>query len=201
MRAVPGDYNLPLWHDQPFYVEIWLEKEALANLFEPIVEKYGITFVPCRGYPSLSLLYDCSKRFMTVPGNREIRVLYFGDFDMRGLNIQETIEKSLRNDFNIRVKVFRCALTKEQIDQYQLPPNPAKAKDTMARGWIETHGDVAWELDAVEPKILTSLVESSILQQIDKVSWNARLEKIRVNRDWLQRAVDQYMQKNSLEGN
>lgn len=87
------DYSLPYWHKQPLYVEVWLEKEALANLFENVCEKYKVSFVPCRGYPSLSLLYDCSKRLSCVPFNREICILYFGDYDVRGLNIQETIEQ------------------------------------------------------------------------------------------------------------
>lgn len=45
-------YSLPYWHGQPYYVEAWLEKEALANLFAPVAEKYRITFVPCKGYAS-----------------------------------------------------------------------------------------------------------------------------------------------------
>ena len=25
-------YSLPYWHNQPLYIEVWLEKEALANI-------------------------------------------------------------------------------------------------------------------------------------------------------------------------
>lgn len=44
-----SDYSLPFWHGQPCYAKVWLEKEALANLFEPICKKYSVSFVPTRG--------------------------------------------------------------------------------------------------------------------------------------------------------
>jgi hypothetical protein len=193
MKQASCRFDLPLWHNQPCYVEVWLEKEALANLFEPIAEKYGATFVPCRGYPSLSLLYECSKRLSHVPADREIRILYFGDYDMRGLNIQENIEQNLLNDFSIHAKVIRYALTKEQIEQFQLPPNPAKITDTMAKGWIEKNGDVAWELDALEPKTLVNILEEAIVEQIDEGILDSRSQFIDENRDWIAQSVKNYL--------
>lgn len=192
-------YSLPYWHWQPVYVEVWVEKEALANLFEPLAQKYQVTFVPCKGYSSLSLLYDCSMRFRAVPSDREIHILYFGDFDMRGLNIQESIERSLLNDFHIQAKVIRCALTREQIDQFRLPPNPAKSTDAMARGWIETHGNVAWELDALEPKVLEQLVEKAILSQISQAVLNERERAVQKTRDWIAVQVEEYLRSHDVE--
>ena len=186
-------YELPYWHEQPYYVEVWLEKEALANLFEPICEKKKLTFVPCRGYPSLSLLYDCSKRFRTVPQDREIRILYFGDYDMRGLNIEQTIAKNLCDDFGIQAKVIRFALTREQIEQFQLPPNPAKIKDTMARGWIEKNGNVAWELDALEPHVLENILEKAIQSQINQDSLAERNNNVSKTREAMQIQGKEYL--------
>lgn len=199
MKNAYSSFDLPFWYNQPYYVEVWLEKEALANLFEPITQKYQVTCVPCKGYPSLSLLYDCSKRLRTVPSNREIRILYFGDYDMRGLNIQQNIEKNFLNDFGIEIEVIRYALTKEQIESYQLPPNPAKSTDTMARGWIETHGNVAWELDALEPHILENLVENAIKQQIDFNILTERNETIKTNQQWITLQVSEYLKTQGVE--
>ena len=194
LKQVHQNYSLPYWINQPYYVEVWVEKEALANIFQPITEKYGVTFVPCKGYASLSLLYDCSQRLRTVPVNREIRILYFGDYDMRGLNIQETIEKNFLDDFHIRAKVIRYALTQEQIDEYQLPSAPAKATDSMAKGWIEKNGNVAWELDALEPPVLEGIIEKAIQSQIDANILANRTSEIQAVKNWMQMQVKAYLE-------
>lgn len=198
LKCSSRDYGLPFWWEQPIYTEVWVEKQALNNLFEPITEKYRVTFVPCRGYPSLSLLYDCSKRLRIVPSYRKIHILYFGDFDVRGINIMENIDRSLNDEFGIRANLIRYALTKEQIDQYQLPPAPTKKTDTMARGWIETQGDVAWELDALEPNILEAIIENTIKEQINFDVLKNREETIRENREWIQLQVSEYLAEQGL---
>ena len=47
-----------LWHDADAYVEIWLEKDALAGVIEPITHKYDVSLMVARGYSSLSFLYE-----------------------------------------------------------------------------------------------------------------------------------------------
>lgn len=194
LKQVHQNYDLPAWYNQPYYVEVWVEKEALSNIFQPITEKYQVTFVPCKGYASLSLLYDCSLRFRTVPENREIHILYFGDYDMRGLNIQETVQKTLLNDFHIRAKVTRYALTKDQIEKYQLPPAPAKTSDSMAKGWIEKNGNVAWELDALEPPVLESIIDDAIQSQINPEILRERQNTVQTTRDQMQQSVNCYLE-------
>jgi hypothetical protein len=194
LKQVHQNYDLPYWYNQPVYVEVWCEKEALANIFLPVTEKYGVTFVACKGYPSLSLLNDCAERFKTAPANREIHILYFGDFDMRGLNIQETVEKNLLDDFGVHTHVTRCALTKEQIETFQLPPSPAKIKDVMAKGWIEQNGDVAWELDALEPLVLTKIIDAAIQSQINPEILRERQNTVQTTRELMQKSVACYLE-------
>ena len=130
----------------------------------------------------------------TVTANREIRILYFGDYDMRGLNIQETIEKNLLDDFHIRAKVIRYALTQEQIDEYHLPPAPAKATDSMAKGWIEKNGNVAWELDALEPLVLEGIIEKVIQSQIDVAILSNRTNEIQAAKNWMHTTTKEYLE-------
>jgi hypothetical protein len=199
LKNTDSNFDLPFWFNQPIYVEVWLEKEALANILQPIAAKYRVSFVPCRGYPSLSLLYDCANRLRTVPEGREIRILYFGDYDVRGLNIEQTVERNLMEDFGIQANVIRYALTREQIEKFQLPPNPSKKTDSMIRGWIETHGDVAWELDALEPHELEKIVTEAMTQQIDTTILNERKEIIEKNREWISNQISDYMKENEVE--
>lgn len=46
------------WLYQPTYVSVWVEKEALAGVFEAPCAELGVGLFACRGYPSVSALYD-----------------------------------------------------------------------------------------------------------------------------------------------
>ena len=45
------------WFGQPVYVSCWVEKEALAEVFERTCQELGVGWFACRGYPSVSSLY------------------------------------------------------------------------------------------------------------------------------------------------
>ena len=50
------DYTLSVWNDQPVYVEVWVEKDALSRLIWDIAKEYQVTVCPSRGYGSFSYL-------------------------------------------------------------------------------------------------------------------------------------------------
>jgi LPS sulfotransferase NodH len=72
-----------------------------------------------------------------------------------------------------RVEVRRIALNMDQVEQYDPPPNFAKITDSRARDYIERYGEDSWELDALEPAVLTSLVQDEIRPLIDQDAWGA----------------------------
>jgi hypothetical protein len=55
----------------------------------------------------------------------------------------------------------------QQINQYKLPPNPAKITDPRAASYIQQHGNISWELDALRPQVLRDLAEAGILAYLD----------------------------------
>jgi len=73
-------------------------------------------------------------------------------------------------------KVLPIGLTREQIDQYNPPPNPAKITDPRAAWYIKEHGPTSWEVDALRPNVMTELVRSKILEIIDADKFNAKTE-------------------------
>jgi len=191
-NACTENYRLPHWHDQPSHVEVWLEKQALANLFEQVTEKHHVRLLPCKGYPSLTFMYEAAVYLHhRVPKGKHIVILYFGDYDMRGFDIQRDISSKLQG-FGLEVNVKRIALTREQIETYRLPPAPAKKLDTMAFGWIETEGDVAWELDALEPKELHQLIDIAVQEQFDWQAYQTRLDQIEEGKERIQQLLNQY---------
>ncbi len=86
-------------------------------------------------------------------------LLYAGDHDPSGEDIDRDFEKrSACWD-----KVVRVALTASQVEAYHLPPNPGKATDSRAAGFIARHGAlVQVELDALDPDDLRGLFTQAI---------------------------------------
>ena len=78
-------------------------------------------------------------------------------------DIQERLEM-----FGADVEVKRVALTMDQIDLYNPPPNPTKLTDARATGYIQEYGHECWELDALEPKIITSLIQNEVTALMDE---------------------------------
>ncbi|MBA3430706.1 MAG: hypothetical protein H0U16_04390, partial [Actinobacteria bacterium] len=86
-------YRRNLWDDADAYVEIWLEKEALAGVLIPETVEYDVPLMVTRGYPSLSFVAEAAK----VIGNKDkpAFLYYFGDRDPSGDDIPRHIEERL----------------------------------------------------------------------------------------------------------
>lgn len=150
-------YRKDLWADANAYVEIWLEKDALAGVVYPITSAYDVPLMVSRGYASLSFLHSAAE-FIDEVGVPTF-IYHLGDFDPSGVNAAEKIEESLRELAPAADIAFeRIAVTEEQIHYWDLPTRPTKATDSRAKNF----GDVSVELDAIEPGELRGLVETVI---------------------------------------
>ena len=72
-------------------------------------------------------------------------------------DIQERLQM-----FGADVYVKRVALTMNQIETYNPPPNPAKLSDSRCGKYIDEYGDESWELDALEPSVITNLITNEV---------------------------------------
>jgi len=181
------EYEVPYWMFQNEYVEVWLEKDALSALFGQVCNRQHVILAPCRGYPSLTYLHEAAQRLRKV--DKPITILYFGDLDPRGKDIQRYLTETLLG-FGITANVQRVALIRQQVEVYNLPPAPTKKSDTMARQWIETEGDAVWELDALEPNLLMQLVEESIQQHFEQSLFEKRNELQKQNCEKINEIVE-----------
>jgi hypothetical protein len=183
LQAAIDQYALPRQKDQPVYIEVWVEKDALSGVLRRVTEKYHIPILVNRGYSSASAMFDSYQRFKSAyNSNQSIRVLYLGDFDPSGVDmIRDIRERTLeffdgdlsvevndRDDSDFNFAVTPIALTRQQINQYNPPPNPAKRTDPRAKDFIRRHGATSWEVDALRPEVLNQLLESAILTNLDE---------------------------------
>jgi len=175
LNTVKTAYKHTLVSNQDNYIEVWVEKDALAGIFEPITAKYDVHLVVGRGYPSLSALYRASNR-ISRQSDKGAQVLYFGDFDPSGKDIFRDIQDRLMMHFGIKAQYELVALTQDDIEEHKLPPSPAKKTDSRAKDFISQYGDVSWELDALPPDVLTQKIISSIESKLDLSEYEEQLQ-------------------------
>lgn len=159
-------YRLPRWEGQDHYAELWLEKEALAGVLTPIAKRFHVTLMVNKGYSSQSAMYESAQRFMDK--SRNPILFYLGDHDPSGEDMVRDIKERLDlfGVYNIDVK--KIALTMDQINIYNPPPNPAKIKDPRAAAYIEKFGNSSWEVDALPPTVLNDIIKTAFEEIIDK---------------------------------
>jgi hypothetical protein len=192
LQAAINQYALPRQNGQPVYIEVWVEKDALSGVLRRVTEKYHIPILVNRGYSSASAMFDSYQRFKAAYRNKQsIRVLYLGDFDPSGVDMIRDIRDRIMEffdgdlsvgfgdeDHEFNYVVTPIALTRQQINQYNPPPNPAKRTDPRAKDFIDRHGATSWEVDALRPEILNQLLENAIRENL-----NERLFKSIVKRE------------------
>jgi hypothetical protein len=173
-------WTRPLWQNQPQNIMIALEKDALSRLFTDVADSFHVHVYPTRGYGSYTYIKQMAQK---MNGEKPTIVLYFGDYDPSGQDIQRDLEERLTTYGAKNFKVIRIALTKEQITQYNLPPRPEDA-ETIAKllrdPRTKTYGmEYACELDALEPTTLQHIIRTAILNQIDLEKWNQTIQQIK----------------------
>ena len=158
LKETAAFYRKNLWRDADSYVEIWMEKDALAGVIYPITSMYDVPLMVARGYASLSFLYNAAEYInqLDVPAY----IYHLGDYDPSGVNAGEKIEETLRELApNAEIYFERIAVTPEQIEAWNLPTRPTKKTDTRAKSF---GSELSVELDAIDPNVLRSLVQDAI---------------------------------------
>jgi hypothetical protein len=117
-------------------------------------------------------------------------VLYFGDFDPSGVDIERDLSERLGKYKAGDFKVLRVALTNEQIIKYDLPPMPVKSSDARSEGFLETYGNKSVELDALDPNTLKFMVAQSIASHIDLETWRKKEEEIEKLKLWIKKKLE-----------
>ena len=146
---------------QPKHIEIWTEKDAVSNILKRVSKKFHVRLMVNRGYSSCSAMYQTYNRFYNT--DKEQVILYVGDHDPSGLDMLRDIQERLYVFGAYAFKLIPVALTMSQINQYKPPPNPTKISDPRAKWYINQFGNTSWELDALSPKILKTVVEAAVI--------------------------------------
>lgn len=175
IKTAARAFHVDKWSNQPTRVEVWIEKEALAGVFEQICVKLDVPYLSCRGYTSQSEMWGASQRFIKhIKADQTVQIFHFGDHDPSGIDMSRDIEDRLRmfisghvGSKHNRFQIERVALNMDQVQEYQPPENPAKSTDTRFAEYERNFGDSSWELDALEPIVLQRLIAEKVAAMRD----------------------------------
>ncbi|WP_212748383.1 hypothetical protein [Pseudoalteromonas phenolica] len=175
VESLPHYIRYDRWERQPCYVEVWVEKEALGNVVSRACSPLLVPHMSCKGYLSASEAWRAGQRFEDkISQHKRCIVIHLGDHDPSGIDMTRDNQDRLDlfNRFEERVEVVRIALNRDQIDEFNPPPNPAKITDSRAKEYIRRHGQTSWELDALEPSVMEKMISDEINKYIDIGLWN-----------------------------
>jgi hypothetical protein len=195
--SAAASYRIDKWARQPEYLEVWIEKDALVGVIRGIATTHDVPYFSCRGYTSQSEIWAAAQRHIRhMKRGQRVTILHLGDHDPSGIDMTRDITDRLalfcESHGYDAPTVQRLALNWDQIQQYAPPPNPAKLTDSRAYGYISRYGNDSWELDALEPTVITALINDAITAHRDEYLWDIAADREATERAQLQRIAEQW---------
>lgn len=145
-------------------VEIWCESESIAGVLMPLRDQYAVPIFPLKGQGSETFVWNAASSYY---GDRNVVVLYAGDYDPAGLQIDSQLEGKLReygvNSLDLDFR--RVAINDEQSVNLQALGTPPKQAH-----WIDYDGirhefvGQAIEAEAIDPKVMRALFANIITE-------------------------------------
>lgn len=187
---ISSQYKIDRMDGQDYYLEVWIEKEALSNVFRRVTDQFMIRLMVNKGYSSASAMHDAYLRFKKA--RKPVKILYFGDHDPSGKDMVRDIEDRMLKFGLKRFEVVNPALSYEQVQQYDLPENPVKFSDPRANDYVAQYGEHSWELDALDPVILNEISRREVVKYIDVNVFEERLKLESMQRNILKHMMATY---------
>ena len=179
--------ELDRWTKQDNYVEVWFEAAAMTSQFDHYTNG-NVPLLAFHGDISIPEKWESAKRLkerydqLGVP----IVVLYYGDLDVKGIQIPQTAERdvlqfiaqlyydensgiweSLFEEFRQRFTFRRIGLNQDQIALYNVPSNPERPGTYQ---WEGLPDDGAQELIGVVDQYLNMDGFEEIEDQEDDIT-------------------------------
>jgi hypothetical protein len=180
--ACAYSFMVDRWKDQATRIEVWVEKDALTGVIGQVCKRIDVPYFSCRGYTSASEMWRGAQRIIGhVSKDQNAIIIHLGDHDPSGMDMTRDIIDRLSmftNGSNF-VEIKRMALNINQVEELDLPPNPAKLSDSRAKAYIADFGRNSWELDALDPEYIEKLIATTVAKFRDEEVWEKTMEKER----------------------
>ena len=191
-------YRRDLWQTQPHTVEVWSEKGTVRGVLWPVLSKLGVGFRVMHGFSSATSVYGVSNQ---GNDNRPLVALYIGDWDPSGLCMSEhDLPKRIKEYDGSHITLKRIALTADQTAPLRSFSVESKTRDPRYEWFKQNYGDQCWELDAMDPNELRSVVETEINALIDRELWGRQEAEEEREKKFLEALLRWWANVESLRG-
>jgi hypothetical protein len=119
-------YRRNLWVQSPFRVEVWAESDSIAGTIYEVTSGWDVPLMVCKGYASETFAYNAAEAWKA--DHRRPVVLYVGDHDPAGLEIEQDLRTKLTEFAGRDVGWQRVGVTWDQVEDLDLPGTAAKIK-------------------------------------------------------------------------
>lgn len=159
--------------EQQETVIICFEARTMTDQFRHYTNR--IDLVPFGGDPSIPLKWQLAKKIegYDLLYGKPVRILYFGDYDDKGLQIANSAMVDVEDWCDIPFDLTKCGLTLEQAIEFNIPENPDKPgeyqwealSDSAARTIITeavdeyVDMDVLYEISSIEKRLTAEFRE------------------------------------------
>lgn len=187
-----SQFRIDKWEKQPRRVEVWIEKDALIGVIEDACDALQVPYFSCHGYVSQSSCWRAAQRLLRhIRKGQRVHILHLSDHDPSGLDMTADLRNRM-DVFNVAVEITRIALDMDQVAQYNLPPNPTKLSDSRSHAYIAEHGPNSWELDALEPAVISDLISDEIAQLQEETEWKDACTREKEHKKHLRAVSDRW---------
>ncbi len=181
-------YRKNFWLSLPDYVHVFVEKDAMSGVVQPVTLDLDVPLSPVRGYTSDTFAHDVGSRWLNI--DKPIHCYYLGDFDPSGFDrersLREKLEEHSGRAFNDDCNGYRpeefntwtlLALNADDFDKHSLITLHPKQSDPRTKKFIERYGHRCAEVDALDPNTIRQRVHDAISAHIPAGEWE-RLQEV-----------------------
>jgi hypothetical protein len=166
-------YRRNLWDNAEDYVEIWVEKDALAGVLVEETDPLDVPLMVAKGYTSKSYAFGAAQDIAAeMERLKRIFIYHLGDSDPSGEDAARDVEAKLRRytqklrvGEEVEIHFKRIAVLDEHIERWNLPLRPNKPGDRRTAKFRRQAGSV--ELDAIPAHELRKIVRDAIEPHVD----------------------------------
>jgi hypothetical protein len=149
-------YRRDLWSFSDVRIEVWTESQSIASVVASVTDEWALPLMATKGYSSWSFTWSAAQT--ANYDGRHLLVLYIGDHDPAGLEIESSLKESLEDHLRVPFVVRRVGVKWEHVQQYDLPGTTPK----------KTYGfPLAVEAEALPAPLLRELLSDEIGRYAD----------------------------------
>lgn len=117
--------KLMMEHKQDNIVFVCFEAKAMIGQFKHYLEKYRVCLFPFGGDPSIPFKYKLAEEIDHASKfGKPIKVLYFGDYDPKGMMIPESAMNDVRQWTGVNFDYIRIGINDGHIEEMGITEDP-----------------------------------------------------------------------------